>query len=550
MTVSKAVGRQLLLLIPMVLACVLISGVLLPVYSDEVVTKFNTARFFLENGRMVSLYPQCSTTVGHGVAWVFFPAAILISSIYGHLEPLGIRISGVVLALTWFALLAYWSYKQAEDAWVIRFTLLAAFGSLGVVPYLWVLSRPEQFMLLPVLITCVMALHVSSGISRSTQWIIAGILGLLLSVFFYAHPKSLFFTPFFFGAVWIATRGFQVPIRAGLLLYTLALSVQVLRDASALGDCHDAPSIQALLAANTLLPSALVPDPVAFFRAVWQNISLFSERMLVHVVFNATFQSGWLPPLSENPPLLAWLNPLIHFTLLILVVGSHLLAVGLALGSLLVRRMSAPLLLALLLSVGNLINIALYNLQNFYAGIQYVPLSIVIVSLLYQRLQPVRLSMPARAAGFAILSFAVSLSLTSLLTLFYLVTPNLFRNANFEGASLLGQPLSIPALEARAHLDSIRKLGETCDIPVDSAMHVVVDHMTYFAYLKDREPIHVLYVSEFGYGGDLINGKLLPFLKEVNSPGLITRCEWVPHELRDVQRQNERGYCCVDLKGL
>ncbi len=76
-------------------------------------------------------------------------------------------------------------------------------------------------------------------------------------------------------------------------------------------------------------------------------------------------------------------------------------------------------------------------------------------------------------------------------------------------------------------------------------MHVVVDHMTYFAYLKDRSPIHVLYISEFGYDGDLLNGKLLPFLKERNSPGLITRCEREPNEFRDAQRHNDRGYCCV-----
>lgn len=71
--------------------------------------------------------------------------------------------------------------------------------------------------------------------------------------------------------------------------------------------------------------------------------------------------------------------------------------------------------------------------------------------------------------------------------------------------------------------------------------------MTYFAYLQDSKPVHVLYVSELGYGADLLNGKLLPFLKARNSPGLITRCEWVPNELRDGQQRNDQGYCCVDF---
>jgi hypothetical protein len=544
---SNALPKKILLLIPMVLICALLSGVFLPIYSDEVVTKFNNARFFMESGQMLSFYPQCTTTVGHWVAWIFYPAAILVSSVYAYLEPFGLRVSGVVLASAWFGLLAYWCYRQTAEGWVRRFTLLAAFASLGVMPYLWVLSRPEQFMLLPVLLICMLALFAPASSSCRRQLILMGGLVLLLSVFFYAHPKSLFFTPFFLAAVWIATRGFRLLIRAGLLMYVLALSTQVLRDASFLGGCLDAPAIQSLLAANSLMPGMLLSDPLAFFGAAWQNIGLFPERMLAHLTFNPTFQSGWLPPLTDNPGLLLWLNPLIHYTLLVLVVGSHLLAVGVAIVSLARRRMPAALFLASLLAAGDLINVALYNLQNFYAGIQYVPLSIVIVALLFQCLSVVRPWFAARIAGYLTLAFVAGLALMSLFTLFYLVTPNLLRNADYANASIPGQPLSVPVLGVQAHLNSIRELGESCHIPADHAEHVVVDHMTYFAYLRDRSPVHVLYVSEFGYGGDLLNGKLLPFLKERNSPGLITRCEWVPSEFRDIQRQNDRGYCCVDF---
>lgn len=544
---SDVVSKKILLLVPMVLLCALLSGVFLPVYSDEIMNKFNMARFFLENGQMLSFFPQCTTTVGHGVAWVFYPAAILISSIFAYLEPLGVRVSGVVLALIWFALLAYWCYRQSLEGWVGRFTLLTAFAALGVMPYLWVLSRPEQFMLLPILLFCMLALYTPAQSSKGQQLVITAGLSLLLSVFFYAHPKSLFFTPFFLAATWIATRDFKLIIRAGLFLYVLALSSQVLLDASLLGGCQDAPAVQSMLAANSLMPRALLSDPLAFIGAAWQNVSQFPQRMLLHLTFSPIFQSGWLPPLTENSGLLLWLNPLIHYALLILVVCSHLLAIGLALIFLVLRRISVALLLAALLAIGDLINIALFNVQNFYSGIQYIPLSIVIATLLFQCFPAVRLWFSARVAGNLILSSVAILSLVSLFTLFYLITPNLLRNADYANASIPGQPLSIPVFGVQAHLDSIRELGQSCHIPVDLAEHVVVDHMTYFAYLKDRSPMHVLYISEFGYGSDLLNGKLLPFLKERNSPGLITRCEWVPNELRDTQRRNDRGYCCVDF---
>jgi hypothetical protein len=199
------------------------------------------------------------------------------------------------------------------------------------------------------------------------------------------------------------------------------------------------------------------------------------------------------------------------------------------------------------LAAGDLINIALYNAQNFYSGIQYIPISIVITTLLFHSLPAVRVWFPAKVAGHLILSAVATLSLISMFTLFHLITPNLLRNAEYPNASIPGQPLSLPVFGVKAHLDSIRELGQSCHIPVDLAEHVVVDHMTYFAYLKDQNPMHVLYISEFGYGKDLLDGKLLPFLKERNSPGLITRCEWVPTEFRDAHRQNDRGYCCVDF---
>lgn len=543
----KDINKKILLLMPIVLVCALLSGLFLPVYSDEIVTKFYMARFFLENGQMLSFFPQCTNTVGHDVAWVFYPAAILISSVYAYLEPFGLRVSGVALALVWFVLLAYWCFRQSEERWTERFTLLAACAALGVMPYLWVFSRSEQFMLLPILICCIAALYLPAQSRKWRQFAVVGMLSLLVSVFFYAHPKSLFFTPFFLAAVWISTRGLKTLVRAGLCLYVIALSVQVLRNSNLLGSCQDAPAVQAMLTANSLMPGMLLNDPVAFFGVVWENINLFPQRMLTHLTFSPTFQSGWLPPLAGGSGLVPWLNPLIHYTLFSLVVGSHLLAMGLAVIHLLLRRMSAALLLAALLAAGDLANIALYKLQNFYAGIQYIPLSIVIVVLLFQSLPGVRSWFVTRMVQSLILPFVVGLSLASLFTLFYLVTPNLLRNADYANASLPGQALSVPVLGVRAHLDSILELGKLCHIPTDNAEHVVVDHMTYFAYLNNRSPVHVLYVSEFGYGGDLLNGKLLPFLKERNSPGLITRCEWVPNEFRDIQRQNDRGYCCVDF---
>ncbi|WP_460158334.1 hypothetical protein [Pseudomonas sp. S3_E11] len=173
---------------------VLLSGVFLPIYSDEVVTKFRIARLFLEEGNAVTLFPQCTTTAGRAVSWIFYPAGILLSAIYAHLGPLGLRVSGIALSLIWFALLAYWCLKQTRE-WegaLQRFAGLVAIASLGILPYLWALSRPEQFLMLAILLLCLSALFFKERKSAYAQGAMAIGLALLLSFFSMLIQRACF----------------------------------------------------------------------------------------------------------------------------------------------------------------------------------------------------------------------------------------------------------------------------------------------------------------------------------------------------------------------
>ncbi|WP_033046181.1 MULTISPECIES: hypothetical protein [Pseudomonas] len=545
----EAVIRKIQILHLILFFAVLLSGIFLPIYSDEVVTKFRIARLFLEEGNAVTLYPQCTATAGRAVVWIFYPAAMSLSAVYGHLGPLGLRVSGIVLALIWFGLLAYWCLRQAHDsgAGLQRFAGLVAVASLGVLPFLWVMSRPEHLLILAILVLCLSALFLKEGKSPRAQAAIGVGLAFLLSLFFYAHPKSLFYMPFALAAVWSATATYHKVVRYGLLLFVLALCVQVFLYFSALGACQDAPQIQQLLATNTLLPGMLFSAPFEFISAAYNNLISFPERMLPHLNFNATYQSGWLPPMTDSFGALPYLNLTIEYALYAFIVATHILSILVFLLQVLRRRITVPVVLALLLTGANVINAFFYNIQNFYAGVQFVPVSIIIAALLMHTRRAAKLNNASVLAAYSLL---LILATASLVTLSVFVTPGLVGNAAFTQSSLPGQPLSIPVFGVQPHLESITKLGTSCNIPTQSAENVVVDHMTYFAYLRDKQPIHVLYVSEIGYGGDLSNGKLLPFLKGLNSPGLITRCEWVPYPFREAQEKDDKGYCCVNFGKL
>ncbi|MET0777253.1 MAG: hypothetical protein ABWZ65_17455 [Pseudomonas mandelii] len=528
--------------------CTLLSGIVIPVYSDEIVSKWSVSRFFLEDQHLVSFFPQCSTMSDRAVSWVFYPAAALISTIYGNLGPLGTRLSGITISLTWFGLLAFWCFKQTNDKkfGITRLAGLIAFSSLGVLPYLLVLSRSEQFMTFPILVFCLTAFYFKNEKTLTVQCLGALLLTLTLSCFFYVHPKSLFFLPFLLVALWLTTETYHKLIRCALLVYALALFAQVLHESKAISACTDAPAMQALLAANTLLPGMLFSAPLDFFNAASNNLLNFPNKLLLHLTFNPISQSGWLPPIESSDSFFLYLNFIIKYLLFAFIIGTHLASLLIFMINVVRKKLSAPVFLAALLASADLLNAIFFNIQNFYAATQFLPIAIILTVLLLPSI-PMPKWRVYSAVGYSVILIISTFSMTTLLST---VFPAALKNSTFAAATLPGQPLSIPVFNTQSHLNSIEKLGASCGLPPDNTRNMVVDHMTYFAYMKAKKPIHILYVSEYGFGGDLSDGRLLPFLKKLKSPGVISRCEWMPLQFRNVQKSDDMGYCCVNLDDL
>ncbi|TWC18314.1 MULTISPECIES: hypothetical protein [unclassified Pseudomonas] len=525
----------------------LLSGIVIPVYSDEIVSKWSVSRFFLEDQHLVSFFPQCSTMSDRAVSWVFYPAAALISTIYSNLSPLGTRLSGIVLTLVWFGLLTFWCFKQTnEKSGMTRLAGLIAFSSLGVLPYLLVLSRSEQFMTLPILVFCLTAFYFKAEKTVFKQCLGALLMTFILSCFFYVHPKSLFFLPFLLVALWLTTETYHTLIRCALLVYALVLFAQVLHESNAIAACTDAPAMQALLAANTLLPGMLFSAPLDFINAASNNLLNFPDKLLLHLTFNPVSQSGWLPPIESSDSFFLYLNFVIKYLLYAFIIGTHLAGLLIFMINIVRRKLSAPVFLAALLASADIFNALFFNIQNFYAATQFLPIAIILAALLLHNI------IIPKWRGYSAVGYSAILiiSILSMMTLLLAVFPATLKNSASAAATLPGQPLSIPVFNTQSHLKSIEKLGASCGLPPDNTRNMVVDHMTYFAYMKAKNPIHVLYVSEYGFGGDLSNGRLLPFLKKLKSPGVISRCEWMPLQFRNVQKSDDMGYCCVNLDDL
>lgn len=523
----------------------LLTGIYVPVYSDEIVNKFYSARFFLDNGEKITLFPQCTNTLGNMTSWVFYPAAITFSSIYADLEPLGIRISGIILGFSWVTLLAYWCRKEFALNWINQYAFLLAFLSLGVIPYLWVLSRPEQFMILSILILTVLALHPVKNQKITSLLIYSTILILLLSSFFYVHPKSLFYTPFILLATWLASSNLPFPARIALISYVVALVTQTYQDAGLFSNCDTAPMTKQLLVSGTLQPSIFLQEPLTFLSAFINNLIHFPERILNHTIFSSFFQSGWLPPLTYEVPFLKALNNVIYFVLLIFIMATYLLVPIYSIFLLIRRKITPAILLSLLLVFGSILNAGFYNNQNFYDGLLYFASSIIILGIFIKDLHDKRI-LELRMLGVALKTLLFTASTASLVSLMYMIAPNLINSAKYERINLLEQPLSTPLFGVDKYISKIRSVGNQCGIPTSDSAYIVIDNLTYFAYYKNSTPLNLLYIGSGFFAPELKGKNLYDLLKKLNSPGIIASCNHFPSYFHQTMHKDGQ-FCCIKI---
>jgi hypothetical protein len=107
--------RFLSMLVLVLFLVVLALTFFVPLYMDEILTKVMDARFFAEHRTLVTLTPQCGASWVNPLPLAFYPGSIFVTLLYGGLELVGLKVSGIVLALAWFAGTGWLACRTAED---------------------------------------------------------------------------------------------------------------------------------------------------------------------------------------------------------------------------------------------------------------------------------------------------------------------------------------------------------------------------------------------------------------------------------------------------
>lgn len=525
-------------------------GLLVPVYVDEVATKLVQARFLAEGGQMLSLFPQCTSGFILDTPLTWYPAAVVFSLLYGHLQPVGLRIAGIAILLAWVAAVVGWVYLTIPDARGRLHSLAGMAGilSFGVLPLTMVLARAEQFLLL--LLTCYLLLAAGAGRvdSRGGAWtaaVLFGLFVLLTSLLNYTHPKALFFLPFVIVAAFciLGTRRKWLPGLA--VAFAIFCAYQTFGFARAVTRCEETPVLSGILGAQTTKLSLAFSDPIGFLAEVSGNLVAAPGKIAEHGVIQSTYQSAWLPPVpfATSGAIVKAVN--------LGATGTWYLACLLAalLPPLVFLRRpgqdgnGAGQFLIPALWIGLVGHLALYKEWNFYGGSLIVALTgLLLVHGLGRTRALQRLSVLANLA----LASVLLLSLTSTAVLGIQQGPRLLKAARSTDAVPANQAYSLNAYAYAGARDRIRNLAEACGLPGDGATRLVVDDLAYFAFTGLHQPMHLGFLWPGGWGAD-IAGKTRDLLTGMQSEGIIGRCSLIAPEFRH-QTLRDGNLCCVDLK--
>ncbi|MGE3691049.1 MAG: hypothetical protein AB7F98_06680 [Novosphingobium sp.] len=185
----------------------LLAGLLLPVYTDEIGWRFQERAAI--DGLDIMFNDLCGPNTIVHAPWFMMPVRFFSAMANQALaSPLFVRIEGIACALVWVVLL--WrltSRLEADSAARANLrTVLFSLLAMGILPFLMVLSRPEQPQILMLSLAMLAAFAVPATTARRAAFRSAGIV-LFAWIALSYHLKGVAYFPVYLACLLACANG-------------------------------------------------------------------------------------------------------------------------------------------------------------------------------------------------------------------------------------------------------------------------------------------------------------------------------------------------------
>ena len=520
----------------------IMAGLLLPVYSDEIGWRFQE-RAGVDHGIDVMFNDLCGpNSLGHP-PWFMMPArwySAIANQTFA--APLFIRIEGVLCALAWAAML--WTLvARLEPDRARRMGLQAlafALLGMGVLPFLLVLSRPEQPIVLCYALMMLVAFSPVSG-RHLPAWLKCGAIVALLAVAGSYHVKGVLYAPVALACLIFCARGSGTVLPRGLAALA-AIAV-------ALSAGHYWAEHLKCVAGDPLLAAHYARENV---------VSLLTSAH-PHAALLVQFISGLNPlayvalALPSNQTMSHWLPDGLFPVGILLVIdtGMMLVWVGALVSSLRallwfasehrVKALLEPRVPVALAILGCVVVWGMTQLKrNDYEAGHVLPMLAVFCML------ALSLPRPDRAEPVRTIAAAAVCTVFSQIIVLALVVPVLASVARVPGY-LDKQPYSVALGDYGKIRRDIDRAMQMAGIPRDRPLNrLLIDDVTYLALQRTTLPLHRLGVV--GVWNDGIDDPV-DYLLSRHSDGVVIGCRYLPPAMRAAASRSGE-VCAISHAGL
>jgi hypothetical protein len=521
-----------------------LAGMLVPVYTDEIGWRFQE-RAWIDGGLDIGLNDNCGPNTIARAPWFMMPVrwySATANRIFA--DPLFVRLEGVACALAWIAL--FWvlarRLESDDDRRALLRTLTLSLLGLGVLPYVLVISRPEQPLILATMLVLLLTFARAPSMNPVVlAWIKAVGILLLSTVALSYHIKGVLYAGVSGACLVVSARGrgALAPRLAGLAVLVALVLVSAKYWVSR-SSCPGDP----------LLASLLDSENVASVLVNGGRLSAVVAKMIGEA--NPLAYVGLVAPRSD--PLSDWMpRELFPWPVAILLLAGMFVLWGLALVLALVA-LSRFVFTARWRAVAEprtLVAMAIFSLvlvwgasqlnKNFYEASHVLP-SLVVLMLLCLSLPGGGLErnlsrLTNLALPFALCSQVIVLGMT--------VMPMV--EASRAPGYIGRQPFSVAVFGYPAIQRDIATARAASGIPTDRRLErPLVDDLTYMALQDSHLPLHSVAVLGF-WRGSITDP--VGYLRSRNSDGVIVGCHLLPPGMRAVAYRSGE-ICAISRDGL
>jgi hypothetical protein len=530
-----------------VFAAALLAGILLPVYSDEVGWRLQE-RAALDGFDKLFTDFCGPNTLARPPFWMM--PARYYSALFNTLfaDPLYIRLSGILYALVWTGLLLLLVRRVADAAQerVALSTTAIGFLSLGTMPLLMVISRPEQPIMIAFTAALLIALadwrEVAADTPAAKAWIRSLVIAMLALVAMSYHVKGVATVPLFLVCLALASRG-----RASLLPRLLCAALLVAAGVWAAQywihrfECPGDARVSAVVLRSTgaaLVAASDASQIAPLLAKALGNVSVLLYPGTPAPRFDP--MAFWLPAgrISADDSFVWFLVMISAWAFALIAVAWCLLHA--ARRSWKERRLDSRAVLSVaLLATG--IGWSATGFTGIYEATFTLPMLVIAVVLALSTQNAGTRFAGGLAWGGAIIGL---MGLVSVPLVARIYGPSLAAAAQERGY-IKDQPLSISAFGYGGLHQEILSAARQCGIVDPPARRaVMIDDVTYFAFMQSRRPQHT-----FGLFSPLVKiDDPIGYLRGIGSDGLITTCRSLPPGIQ-ARARRQGQFCCLAPPG-